>query len=71
MVMLEYSVPLRLEPPLYFCIAPSSPTMQEMVGGFNNLDTSLAVNMISAEAREELLVATRDMLVFASPGNEH
>ena len=45
--------------------------MQEMVGGFNNLDTSLVVNMISAEAREELLVATRDMLVFASPGNEH
>jgi len=99
MVMLEYSVPLRLELPsvyLYSALFSHSagllaqacqhvmlnkkevfPTLTkalrslEMVGGFDNLNTSLVANMISVEAREELLVATRDMLVFLSPGNVH
>jgi len=99
LVMLEYSVPLRLELPtvyLYSALFSHSagllaqacqhvllnkkkvfPTLNtalrslEMVGGYDSLNTSLVANMVSVQAREELLVATRDMLVFLSPGNVH
>jgi len=99
LVMLEYSVPLKLEMPtvyLYSALFSHSagqlaqacqhvllykkkvfPTLTqamrslEMVGGYDSLDTSLVANMVSSQAREELLVATRDMLVFLSPGDVH
>eukprot|EP00092_Neocalanus_flemingeri_P014926 GFUD01016120.1.p1 GENE.GFUD01016120.1~~GFUD01016120.1.p1 ORF type:complete len:933 (+),score=344.21 GFUD01016120.1:134-2932(+) len=99
LVMLEYSVPLRLELPtvyLYSALFSHSasqlaqacqhillnknrvfPTLNkalrslELVGGYDNLNSSLVANMVSKESREELLVATRDMLVFLSPGNVH
>ena len=92
LVMLEYSVPLRLELPtmyLYSALFSHSagllaqacqhvllnkkkvfPTLNEalrsleMVGGYDSLNTSLVAHMISVQAREELLVATRDMLLF-------
>ena len=92
LVMLEYSVPLRLELPtvyLYSALFSHSagllaqagqhdllnkkkviPTLNEalrsleMVGGYDSLNNSLVADMISVQAREELLVAKRDMLLF-------
>jgi len=99
LVMLEYSVPLRLELPtvyLYSALFSHSagqlaqacqhvllnkntvfPTLNkalrslELMGGYDSLNTELVANMVSDKSREELLVATRDMLVFLSPGEVH
>jgi len=37
--------------------------------GFDNPNSTLVADMVTVQSREELLVATRDMLVFLSPGN--
>jgi len=41
----------------------------EITDGYDTTDSSLIADLVSVESREQLLVTTRDMLVFLSPGN--
>jgi len=96
-VMLEFSVPIRLELPSYYIydalFSHSAGLLAQAcqhvllnkkqvfpylhqalrnmdnLSGFDNPNSTLVADMITVQSREELLVATRDMLVFLSPGN--